>query len=235
MSRPLLLDLFCGQGGAGAGYARAGFEVVGVDVVRQDRYPFPFIQHDAIELMDSWLAGENNYGFELSDFSGWTGSPPCQDHSETKLISGDHGTGWMLAATRERFGASGLPWVIENVDGSALPRQADLFGANGLELCGCMFPGLRGLLYENRLFETSFPVPQLPHVKHLWPQTKMGRPPKPGECMQVTGHFTDADEGRRRMSAEWMTRDGLAQAIPPAYAEYLGGFLMERVTARSAA
>jgi DNA (cytosine-5)-methyltransferase 1 len=141
----------------------------------------------------------------------------------------------MLAATIGLLRRSGVPWVVENVDGAAVARQDDLFGANGLELCGCMFPGLRGLLYENRLFETSFPVPQPPHVKHVWPQTKMGRPPRIGECMQITGHFADAAEGRRRMSAEWMTRDELAQAIPPAYTEYVGGFLMGHLKARAAA
>jgi DNA (cytosine-5)-methyltransferase 1 len=235
MSRPLLLDLFCGQGGASAGYVRAGFDVVGVDARPMPRYPFPFIEHDALELLDSWLRGETNYGYMLDDFAAAHASPPCQDHSETLVLGGGHGTGWMLAATLDRLRGSGIPWVVENVDGAALARQDDLFGANGLELCGCMFPDLRGLLYENRLFETSFPVPQLPHVKHLWPQTKMGRPPRPGECMQVTGHFTDADEGRRRMAAQWMTRDGLAQAIPPAYSEYLGGFLADRLRQERAA
>lgn len=222
MTPPLLLDLFCGQGGAAAGYAKAGFEVVGVDARPMPRYPFAFVQADAMT-------------YPLDGFDAVHASPPCQDHSETRILGGGHGTGWMLAATLQRLRASGIPWIVENVDGAALARQGDLFGANGLELCGCMFPALRGLLYENRLFETSFPVPQLPHVKHLWPQTKMGRAPKPGECMQITGHFTDASEGRRRMSAEWMTRDGLAQAIPPAYTEYLGGFLMQNLTARRAA
>jgi len=222
MSRPRLLDLFCGQGGAAAGYARAGFDIVGVDARPMPRYPFAFVQADAMT-------------YPLDGFAAVHASPPCQDHSETQVLGGGHGTGWMLGATLERLRGSGIPWVVENVDGAALARQDDLFGANGLELCGCMFPALRGLLYENRLFETSFPVPQPAHVKHLWPQTKMGRPPKPGECMQVTGHFTDAGEGRRRMGADWMTRDGLSQAIPPAYTEYLGGFLMENLAARRAA
>jgi DNA (cytosine-5)-methyltransferase 1 len=226
VSRPLLLDLFCCQGGAATGYHRAGFDVVGVDIDPQPRYPVAFVQADALEVLAEW---------DLSRFAAVHASPPCQDHSETRILGGGHGTGWMLRATLERLRGTGIPWIVENVDGAALARQDDLFGANGLELCGCMFPGLRGLIYENRLFETSFPVPQPSHVKHLWPQTKMGRPPKPGECMQVTGHFADAGEGRRRMSAEWMTRDGLAQAIPPAYAEYLGGVLLERIAASDAA
>ena len=68
----------------------------------------------------------------------------------------------MLAATLELLSGYPLPWVVENVADSPLPRQADLFGANGLTLCGCMFPELRGLLYEDRVFETSFAIPQPP-------------------------------------------------------------------------
>lgn len=216
MPNPRLVDLFCGQGGASAGYVAAGFDVVGIDLSPQPRYPYTFIQADAMT-------------FPLDGFDAVHASPPCQDHSDTRNLSGDHGTGWMLAATLKRFRNSGMPWVVENVARSSLARQADLFGAEGLELCGCMFPALRGLLYENRLFETSFPVPQLSHVKHVWPQTKMGRAPKPGACMQLTGCFTGADEGRRRMGTPWMSRKGMAQAIPPAYATYVGAALMDLV------
>lgn len=215
---PLLADFFCGAGAAGSGYDLAGFEVVGFDINPQPNYPFEFVQADALT-------------YPLTGFDGFaalTGSPPCQDHSETAVLtSGSHGTGWMLQATIGRFRASGKPWVVENVTGSALPKQDDLFGDFGLELCGCMFERTRGLLYEPRRFQSSFPVPQPPHVRHIWPTTKMGRRPVKGECMQITGHFTDADEGRRRMGCPWMTRDELAQAIPPVYTEYIGRHLLD--------
>jgi len=209
VSRPRLLDLFCGAGGAAMGYHQAGFDVVGVDVAPQPRYPFGFHQADAMT-------------YPLDGFHVIHASPPCQDHSTTKDLGARHGTGWMLAATRDRLAALNIPWVVENVKTAPLARQADLFGAHGLELCGCMFPQLRGLLYEARLFETSHGIPQPPHYLHKWSQTKMGRPPQPGECMQVTGHFSDVPEAQRRMSIAWMTQGELAQAIPPAYTEYIG-------------
>jgi len=140
----------------------------------------------------------------------------------------------MLAAARGAVAGTGLPWVIENVKTAALARQDDLFGANGVELCGCMFPGLRGQMYEARLFETSWWVPPLHHRRHVWPQTKMGRPPKPGECMQVTGHFSGVPEGQRRMGVPWMTQAELAQAIPPAYTQFIGAQLLAHLRERAA-
>lgn len=218
MSALRLLDLFCGQGGAGTGYASVGFEVVGVDIAPQPRYPFDFIKADALT-------------FPLDGFDAVHASPPCQDWSATNQLGGDHETAWMLAATRDRLAASGLPWIVENVQGAPLAHQPDLFGANGLTLCGCMFPSTRGLLYEARLFETSFSVPQPSHVPHIWPQTKMGRPPRSGECMQVTGHFSDVREAQRRMGAPWMSGRGLAQAIVPAYTTFIGEQLLAQIKA----
>jgi DNA (cytosine-5)-methyltransferase 1 len=219
MTRPRLLDLFCGAGGAAKGYSDAGFDVVGIDVAPQPRYPYTFIRADALEFFDH--LGQS--------FDAIHASPPCQDHSTTKALGGPHGTGWMLAATRDRFMGSSVPWVIENVEGAPLARQPDLLGANGAVLCGCMFPELRGLLYEARLFETSFPIPQLSHCPHRWPQTKMGRPPQPGECMQVTGHFSGVAEAQRRMGVDWMTQGELAQAVPPVYTQFIGEQLLEHL------
>ena len=123
MTRPRLLDLFCGAGGAAMGYHRAGFDVVGVDIKPQLRYPFEFHQGDAM----TW---------PLDGFDVIHASPPCQDHTR-QFVPREHGTGWMLAAIRERLTASGLPWIIENVPGA--PMRADY------KLCGCMFdlPRLR--------------------------------------------------------------------------------------------
>lgn len=219
--KPRLLDLFCGAGGAAMGYHRAGFDVVGVDVVDQPHYPFEFVRCDAIRVLSA-LAEDGEPWPGAPWFDAVHASPPCQDHSNTQGLGPRHGTGWMLAAARFYLERQHRPWIIENVQGSGVPHQRDLFGANGLTLCGCMIEDLRGLIYEDRLFETSFPVPQPPHHAHVWPQTKMGRPPKPGECMQVTGHFSDVPEARRRYQADWMTQGELAQAIPPAYTTHIG-------------
>ena len=101
------------------GYDRAGFDVVGVDIKLQRRFPFEFVQADALT-------------FPLEGFDAIHASPPCQAHSVTQnFTKASHGTGWMLAATRERLRAAGVPWVIENVPGA--PMRADF------KLCGCMF------------------------------------------------------------------------------------------------
>lgn len=232
--QPWVLDLYCCEGGAGTGYHRADLNVIGVDSEPQPRYPFTCLQYDALAVLKGLISDGCFSWLRLRDFAAIHASPPCQDHSATQILGGGHGTGWMLLATRELLPQTGLPWVLENVAGSPVARQDDLFGANGLELCGCMFPELRGQLYEDRWFETSFPVRQPRHLKHLWPQTKMGRTPIPGECMQLTGHFTDADEGRRRIGMPWASRDGIAQAIPPAYTEYVGAALLEHIRERAA-
>jgi DNA (cytosine-5)-methyltransferase 1 len=88
-----------------------------------------------------------------------------------------------------------------------------------------MFPGLN--VYRPRLFEVGggFDFPALEHHEHKQPQTKMGRPPVPGERMHVVGNFSGVEEARLAMGIPWMTRDELGEAIPPAYTEYIGGFV----------
>lgn len=128
-----LLDLFCGAGGCGAGYARAGFEVVGVDISPQPRYPFEFVQADAMT-------------FPLEGFDAVHASPPCQGYANVTLWRGnqdDHPQ--LIETTRERLLASGLPFVIENVRTKAL-RPC-------MVLCGSMF-GLA--VRRHRGFETNW-------------------------------------------------------------------------------
>lgn len=211
--RPRLLDLFCCAGGAGAGYARAGFEVVGVDIDPQPNYPFEFHQADALEFVEK-------HGH---DFDAIHASPPCQAYSETMRIRGnDHPE--LIPPTRRALKAAGVPWVIENVTGSPL--------IDPIELCGAMF-GLK--TYRHRLFETSFHASAPPHQEHRAKQTKMGRPPQEGEFIHVVGNFSGVEYARKAMEIDWMNRNEMAQAIPPAYTEYLGWQLRAALMVRRAA
>ena len=210
MNRPRLLDLFCGAGGAAMGYHRAGFDVTGVDIAPQPRYPFPFVQADAMT-------------YPLDGYDAIHASPPCQDHSVAS--SGRvNGTGWMLLATRDRLAQAAVPWVIENVPGA--PMRADY------KLCGCMF-GLDEIERE-RWFEVGAWSPSYElrsgcyHPKPIISVTGHGR----CRTMRTTGLKAD---WARAMGIDWMTRDGLAQAIPPAYTEYIGGQLLREFPAREPA
>ena len=196
--RPVAVDLFCSAGGAGMGYYLAGFDVVGVDIEPQKRYPFRFIQADALT-------------FPLSGFDLIHASPVCKGYSATAVLN-DVSHPRQIEAVRERLAASGIPYVIENVPGAPLRCP--------VVLCGAMFAGLR--VYRHRLFEASFPVTAPPDPEHRWPLAKMGRPPKPGEFMQPVGHFSDVGAARTAMRIPWMVRDELAQAIPPDYTRLVG-------------
>ena len=140
--RPRLLDLFCGAGGAGMGYHRAGFDVVGVDIEPQPRYPFRFVQGDALLILQSrsWMA-------QLGPFDAIHASPPCQAFSVASKYRGTadrHED--LLTPARDQLKQTGLPWVIENVPGA--PMRADF------KLCGCVV-GLPELERE-RWFETNW-------------------------------------------------------------------------------
>ena len=198
--RPRILDLFCGAGGAAMGYSRAGFDVTGVDIRPQPRYPFAFVRADALT-------------FPLDGFDAIHASPPCQKWSIAAKYKGTaHTHPDLLTPTRPRLEASGIPWVIENVPGA--PLRADFL------LCGCMFdlPGLR----RERWFETSWRgfSMNLTH-DHREPVITVAGHGPPSWVRSVARPVTVAD-WRRIMGIDWMSRDELSQAIPPAYTEHVG-------------
>lgn len=208
-SRPRLLDLFCGQGGAAMGYHRAGFEVVGVDISPQPRYPFEFHQADALQ-------------FPMQGFDAIHASPPCQAHSQAQHIRQNQHPD-LIWPVRQRLRSSGLPWIIENVVNAPL--------LNPVMLCGTMF-GLR--TYRHRLFESNIALSVPAHPPHTAKVAKMGRRVADGEFMHVVGNFVGADLGREVMGMPWASRDGLREAIPPAYAEHLGAQLIRAVMREAA-
>ncbi len=210
MTRPRLLDLFCGAGGAAMGYHRAGFDVVGVDINPQPHYPFEFHQGDAM----TW---------PLDGFDVIHASPPCQHYSTVSRNDKEYPD--LYAPTRDRLLEAGCPFVIENVIGAPY--------SHGFILCGSMF-GPRPdseWLRRHRNFETSWFVFQ-PQCDH--PPKGQPRP------ITVTGHSilsTTRDVARHSrqgtwplvqalMGIDWMTRQELVQAIPPAYTEWIGAQLL---------
>jgi len=204
--RPKLLDLYCGAGGAAMGYHLAGFDVVGVDIVPQPHFPFTFVQGDALTVLKE-IAKE---------FDAFHASPPCQAFTQAQRIQRRLHPD-LLTPTRAALRALGRPYAIENVPGA--PMQSPVM------LCGRMF-GLD--LYRHRLFESNCAVRQPAHQPHDKPQCKMGRAPKPGEIIQVVGNFTGVAQARRAMGIEWMTRDELREAIPPAFTNFVGAFVLAK-------
>lgn len=207
-----LLDLFCGAGGCSVGYHRAGFdEIVGVDINPQPNYPFEFHQADALLILRDLVSGQLWRGFDAIH-----ASPPCQAFTTARVIHGrEHPD--LLTPTRELLQETGLPWVIENVPGA--PMRPDV------KLCGCMFPELRsenGMLARERWFEFHEPRFAMRAKCH-----------HPLPIISVFGHgghvYHGVDDWRRVMGIDWMKRDELAQAIPPAFTEYIGAFLMDEV------
>lgn len=208
--KPRLLDLFCGAGGAAMGYSRAGFYVVGVDHKPQPRYAGDeFIQADAME-------------FPLEGYDAIHASPPCQDYTPLRARQNGKRYPDLLAPTRERLLASGLPWVIENVPGAPFHHYH--------YHCGGMY-GLR--TYRHRRFETSFMVLQPHHPPHVAKtSTKKRRKDfEAGMHISVTGDV-GSWVGPACMGIDWMTGDELSQAIPPAYTAYIGAELMRVVAAQ---
>lgn len=197
MKRPVALDLFCCQGGASYGLDAAGFQVVGIDIVEQPNYPFPFIKADAVTTLPR--------GFDFV----WA-SPPCQAYTLAQRIRGNEHPD-LIEPTRQMLRDSGIPYCIENVVGAPLE--------NPIMLCGSMF---HLQTYRHRLFECSFPIEAPHHPEHIAPITKMGRPPREGEMMHIVGNFSGVAHARGIMGTQWMTRDGLREAIPPAFSKFIG-------------
>lgn len=230
--RPVLLDLFCGAGGASAGYHRAGFDVVGIDAAPMPNYPFEFHRDtlpatviDAIAFVRDWVARTGAVAVAAS--------PPCQHSSaltkgtNRKTKAQNHFD--LIPTTRHALQATGLPWVIENVQGSELRRD--------LTLCGEMF-GLA--VIRHRYFEVDgFAVEQPAHIPHRGRVAGM----RHGEWFTGPYFAVYGDGGGKGTVAQWQQAMGIdwtadrkeiAEAIPPAYTEFVGRQLIRACTERAA-
>jgi DNA (cytosine-5)-methyltransferase 1 len=217
--KPKLLDLFCGAGGAGMGYARAGFDVIGVDVATQVNYPFAFVRGCAIAFV-------KRYG---GDFDLIHASPPCQAFSVAKNIhngSGRHPD--LIAPTRNALVRTGATWVIENVVGSPLRSP--------VTICGLW---LKLNVRRHRLFESSAALVGTPCGDHtanyhiVFGGGAKGRAHTIGKAKggasRIYRPFVSHADASISMGIDWMKRDELSQAVPPAYTEYLGRQLLRLI------
>lgn len=217
-----LLDLFCKAGGASMGYHLAGFDVTGVDVEPQPNYPFAFIQADATT-------------FPLKGFDAYAASPPCDDHSPLANVNGAKGTGWMLDATLERFATLDVPWVVENVEMADMPGSVKLCGSE-FGLKARMDDGREVWLKRHRKFRSNV---------WLWGAGGCNCHGKPtigvygggaGGPRQGAGRGKGAARAAREvMQIDWMNRDELDCAIPPAYTEFIGRQLLDHMASERAA
>lgn len=213
-----LLDLYCKAGGASKGYQLAGFEVVGVDIKKQKRYPYEFIQADCLELM-------KDMDF-LRSFDVITASPPCQTHSITQHLRNAQGKSTdkidLIPQTREALVASGKPYVIENVPGSPL--------INPIRMCGSSF-GLK--VRRHRLFESNIQL-----TSSICNHKEQGKPVGIYGSMRDEipkgGHTAKSiEQAREAMGIDWMIWGELVEAIPPVYTETIGKQILSVITSNS--
>jgi hypothetical protein len=199
--RPLLADLFCGAGGAAAGYDAAGFDVVGVDCEEQPNFPFAFVRGDAMRPP-----------LDLRDFAVIHASPPCQHYSRATAWTGDRSRHPdLIAAVRRLLQASGRPYVIENV------QEARRKLHHPIMICGSWL-GLR--VQRHRYFECpSLPLTLTPDCRH-----------RPDDYSHDHGAKQPESVYRDAMGCQWMTVHESREAIPPAFTHWLGERLLAHIT-----
>lgn len=212
--KPVILDTFCKAGGAGMGYHKAGFKVIGVDIAPQKNYPFEFIKADAIKFI-------LDRGHE---FDAIHASPPCQLYSKSTAPQRSLGKEYvdLVEPTRLALINSGKPFIIENVPQA--PIRPDVI------LTGNMFSlhVLRKRHFEMNFFMLQYlPIPEKRRVGDelcsIYGKASQDRAPK-----HRYGKKTIREAWAYAMGIDWhMTESELSEAIPPAYTEFIGRNLIE--------
>lgn len=222
MSKPKLLDLFCGAGGASMGYHRAGFDVTGVDKFPQKRYPFQFYEADALDFL-----------CKLGDqFDVIHASPPCQHASiMTRGRWKDREHPRLIDPVRRLLISIGRPYIIENVVGADLNDP--------FMLCGTMFSlqtSFEAQLRRHRLFEAPWFSGDVPLCRHnnIPCIGVHGGGQHPSRRRRNPSAWADPYdygivERRNAMGIQWMVGKELNQAIPPAYTEFIGRALLRHM------
>jgi DNA (cytosine-5)-methyltransferase 1 len=219
--KPRLLDLFCGAGVAAMGYHRAGFEVVGVDIVAQPNYPFRMSVRDALKVADAYTVDAIH------------ASPPCQAFTAYRRTGNVGEYPDLIVETRELLNEIGVPYVIENVAGAPLE--------NPLKLCGSMF---ELDVQRHRYFESNISLtpPSWPCRHKIWAENRYpgGRSKeRHGDnrvpvrrTVEIGSWDIPLDVQKRAMGVDWeMTLEELSEAIPPAYTEFVGQQLLAYLNA----
>lgn len=220
------LDLFSGAGGASMGYSRAGYSMIGVDKEDMSNYPFTFMRADALDVLDDLIRGGSIMGLYLNDFSFIHASPPCQRYSRVMSCRPSYAAKYpdLIDTVRTLLLKTGIPIVIENVEGSPL--------INAVTLCGSHF-GLKAIvpssgrivgLRRHRLFEAhGFKIADPgPHNHNLPAVSVAGHGPTNQQQRALVPGPGFAAITRTLMGIDWMNRKELGEAIPPAYATYVG-------------
>jgi DNA (cytosine-5)-methyltransferase 1 len=232
----LLLDLFCGAGGAAKGYVDAGFDVIGIDIHYMPRFPYPFARADALATLDFLLDGGYLWTARgrttLNDFDAIHASPPCQAWSAASNCRPGLKDEYpqLIEPVRDLLVKTGLPYVIENVPGAPL--------INPVTLCGSQFglvttwQGKPAGLRRHRLFESNMPLDDAgPHDHSLRAVPVHGHGAGGSYYRRHPGYTSkgSAQAAREVMRIDWMNRDELHESIPPAYTEYIGKQLITAI------
>jgi DNA (cytosine-5)-methyltransferase 1 len=222
-----LLDLYSCEGGAAAGYAAVGFEVVGVDTNPRvaKRYPFEFHTADAIDY-----AKAHAHQYDVIH-----ASPPCQHASAGTRYRDRTRYPALIEPTRDALAATGKPYVIENVAGSAL--------LNPVLLCGTMFEltavdddGTLLHLQRHRLFESNMALTALEHTHPpgvQWAGSYGGARRDKHEARNIRhgGYVPSIAVQQQLLGIDWMTQYGMHQSLPPAYTAHIGWQLITALEA----